>query len=183
MSVSKKWVSNPQNVKATLAAYRDLQTLPTYATVATMLKTSFQNVCHILNAHMPEAELRALQAMRYSVAKTGTLNPMHGKTGEAHHNWIGLCEDGYGYLTCLHKDHRVFVHRLVMAQALGLEPQDLPLAMVVHHIDGNSRNNLLDNLALVTNKGHREVHFLQVKDTVGVMLKRSTLAAAMRSMT
>jgi len=114
-------------------------------------------------------------------SSAGNLNPMTGKTREQHHNWVGECDDGYGYLTCLHLGQRMFVHRVVMAEALGLS--SLPEELDVHHIDGNKKNNVLDNLALVTRLGHRAIHFLQVKDSLGVALKKSTLANAVRSLT
>ena len=161
MSVSKRWVSDRYNVEIVLNGYRDIQKLQTMQALAQQLGTTFHNVQHILRMHMPEAERKALKALRYSVSKTGTKNPMKGKVGPAHHNWKELCSDGYGYMTCLHKGKRVFVHRLVMAQALKLEPWDLPQILDIHHIDEDKSNNDLDNLALVTRQGHMNIHFLQ----------------------
>lgn len=48
---------------------------------------------------------------------------------------------------------------------------------------GDKKNNGLDNLALVTKSGHKLIHFLQVKDSVSVQLKRSSLAEVLESMT
>jgi hypothetical protein len=73
------------------------------------------------------------------------------------------------------------VHRVVMAQALGLE--SVPDWMDVHHIDENPKNNDLDNLALATKKGHQHIHYLQEKDTASVALKKLTLREAMKYMT
>jgi len=111
----------------------------------------------------------------------GSLNPMFGKTQEKHHNWIGQVDDGYGYLTCLKDGKRQFVHRIVMAEALGLK--ELPPNLDVHHIDGDTKNNKLDNLALVTRAGHQKIHYLQAKDTLSVMLKKSRLREALKYLT
>ncbi|WP_413777057.1 HNH endonuclease, partial [Streptococcus pneumoniae] len=51
-----------------------------------------------------------------------------------------------------------------MMEALGLEK--LPENLVVHHIDGDAKNNELDNLALLTREGHVAVHYLQSKDSL-----------------
>ena len=181
MSISKLWVSSPENIRSALEAYRKPDLLKLQE-IAAQLGTTFHNVSHVIRKHMPEAERRALAALRYSDSKHGSKNPMWGKTGEQHHNWIGECEDGYGYLTCLHEGKRHFVHRIVMAQALGLKSL-LPETWAVHHIDGDTKNNKIDNLALVTHAGHKAIHFMQVKDSLSLQLKRSTLAEIFRSTT
>lgn len=180
MSVSKAWVGDPKNRSKVLALYRSSEILK-LTDIAEQLGTTFHNVSHVVRHSMPPAERKALAALRYSDSKQGSKNPMWGKKGEQHHNWKGLCEDGYGYLTCLHRGKREFVHRVVMAKALGLSR--LPDGFEVHHIDEDPKNNDLDNLALVTPKGHRTVHYMQVKDSLSLKLKRSTLANAYRSTT
>ena len=117
------------------------------------------------------------------MTKMGDKNPMFGKTGAEHHNWQGDCEDGHGYLTRLHEGKRLFVHRIVMAQALGLSPDELPVKLVVHHIDGNPKNNSIDNLALCTNTGHKAIHERQTQDTESLKLKKLFLRDAVRYMT
>ena len=180
MSVSRAWVEKESNREAVLRLYRD-PTLPTIEGIASQLSTTIHNVGWVVRKCLPEAERRALAALRYSVSKTGDKNPMKGKTGEEHPRWVGECEDGYGYLTCLWNGKRQFVHRVVMAQALGLA--EIPEELDVHHIDSNPKNNKLDNLALVTRSGHRTIHSLQVQDPLSLQLKKSTLAEALRSMT
>ena len=106
---------------------------------------------------------------------------MFGKSGPLHHNWIGLVDDGYGYLTCLKDGKRQFVHRIVMAEALGV--QELPEVLDIHHIDGNPKNNSMDNLALVTHKGHRQIHFRESKDSLSIALKKSRILDALKYMT
>jgi len=50
------------------------------------------------------------------------------------------------------------VHRIVMADLLGIPVESLPATLHVHHIDENPLNNSPENLALVTAPGHRAIH-------------------------
>lgn len=177
MSVSKSWTQNQENISAVIAAYRS-DPPRIQEQIAEDLDTTYQNVSHVLKNHLPEAEYQARKALRYSVSKEGERNPMKGKSREQHHNWIGECSDQKGYLTVIHNDVRQFVHRVVMANALGLEI--LPEQLEVHHIDGNPLNNVLDNLALVTRVGHTKIHSLQVMSAVEKS-RRSTIAEIYRS--
>ena len=180
MSISKTWMAEQSNIDAAVRLYRSPRLL-TLQQIADELGTTFHNVQHAMKVGMPQSERKAQKALRYSATKKGSKNPMWGKKGEEHHNWKGQCEDGYGYLTCLHDGKRQFVHRVVMAEALGL--REIPESFSVHHIDGDTRNNALDNLALVTNAGHQALHYMQAKDSLSLQLKRSTLAEVLRSMT
>ena len=173
MSVSKKWTQNPVNIQAVLELYQDTRQILTVGKIAEMLQTTEHNVGHVVKSHIPPEELIHHKALRYSASKTGELNPMKGKTGEQHHNYIGDCDDGYGYLTRVHNGKRQFVHRIVMAEALGLT--ELPECFHVHHIDDNPHNNALDNLALCTPSGHQKIHSLQVMNAVEKS-RRYTLA-------
>jgi hypothetical protein len=49
-------------------------------------------------------------------------------------------------------------HRLVMEKFIGryLDPREL-----VHHIDGNKKNNSIDNLKIVSMSEHRRIHNLK----------------------
>jgi hypothetical protein len=178
MSISKSWTRDPQNIKHTLALYRSPE-LPTLETIAKKLETSYQNVQFVVKKHLTKDEYSAHKKVRYSVSKTGDLNPMKDKTGKKHHNWVGECENHKGYLTIVVNQKRVFVHRHVMAKALGLKK--LPGIFDVHHIDGDTRNNDLNNLVLCTKTGHHGIHFLQV-ETETARLKRSTIAVVLKSM-
>ena len=180
MSVSKKWVNDPVKVAEAIKAYRDREML-TMEQIAEKLATTHHNVSHVIRAHMPEAERKALAALRYSKSKEAEKNPMFGKRGEETHNWVGICEDGHGYLTCLHDGERQLIHRIEMSKAVGVKK--LPTFMVVHHIDGNPKNNDMDNLALVTTAGHKTIHYLQAKDSKDLALRKSKLWEATRFMT
>ena len=181
MPHSKVWVSIPENQQEVLRRYKD-KSLPTIMQVAKDMGTQYHNVCKVLQMCLPEAERKAMKAVRLSIGKLGSKNPMFGKNLEEHHNWKGDCDDGYGYLTRVWVDgKRHFVHHIVMMELLGIT--ELPKGMDVHHIDSDTKHNHPDNLALVTKKGHHTIHFLQVKDSLSVALKRSTIAEVLRSMT
>jgi hypothetical protein len=153
---SKKWVAQLENIEAVLAEYLSEQR-PTVYKVADTLGTNHQNVMQVLKEQLPLEKRKAEKALRLSRGKVGHLNPMQGRSGFLHPNYIGSVEDRKGYLTEPDgRGKRVFQHRLVMAQVLGLET--LPPHLDVHHIDGDTRNNNLDNLALVTKKGHAALH-------------------------
>jgi hypothetical protein len=181
MSISKQWVRDESNKAQVLALYRSKKLL-TVEQVAEELATTFHNVSFVIRASLPEHERKTLAKLRYSKSKTGSKNPMKGKTREQHHNWQGECADGKGYLTVLHNGRRRFVHRVVMAEALGM-PR-LPKHWVVHHIDNNPKNNSIDNLALVTAPGHKAIHFLQTQeDSLLLRSRKSTIADALKYMT
>lgn len=98
----------------------------------------------------------------YGKGQKGEANGMYGKRGELCVRWKGgrkVRKDGYT-LVIAPPDHPypadkhanmayILEHRLVMEQHLGryLEPTE-----VVHHIDGNPRNNDISNLRLYTSQ-------------------------------
>jgi hypothetical protein len=171
MSISKKWMT-PQNIGKVLERYRSSDA-PTALTLSREMKTTIHNVCKVLETHMEPAEYEALKKLRYSRSKLGNNNHWFGKTGPQHHCWKGIVEDGYGYLTCLVEGKRVFVHRYVMAQALGVK--DIPRNLEVHHINEDTRDNRLDNLALVTSAGHKSLHLLQRMEAKSLKLRKQSL--------
>lgn len=179
MSISKSWVLDPQNIAEVLRLYRSAD-IPTVASIASSLRTTSQNVLAVLRREMPEQERKILAKVRYSISKTGSKNPMKGKKGSLHHNWKGDCDDGYGYLTRVRDGQRNFVHRIVMSEALGVE---IPAAFDVHHIDGNRHNNAIDNLAIVTRKGHQTIHSLQVQESSQYALRNFTIGEAVKYLT
>jgi hypothetical protein len=156
LSVSRAWVSNPANIQAVISTYK-AEDKPTLQQVADRLRTPFHNISYVLRHHMPAEEFKAEKALRYSRSKLEHLNPMRGKSGSLHHNYKGGVSDGHGYLTEPDgSGGRIFLHRKVMQEALGLP--SLPSEWHVHHIDGDPLNNSLDNLALVTPSAHAALH-------------------------
>jgi len=155
MSVSKGFVQDRNNVNEVLAAYL-APDKPTLQQVALRLGTTFHNVQHIVTQGLSKEALKAEQALRYSRSKMGPDNPMTDKSGSQHHGFKGDVPDGHGYLQRKVGRRYEYVHRIVMAEALGMTK--LPEWVEVHHIDEDKTNNALDNLAVVTKKGHRYLH-------------------------
>jgi hypothetical protein len=178
MSVSKKWVK--ENKDQVLELYRSRENY-TATEIAAMLGATVDNVWGVLRQHMPAPEYAALKSIKYSKSRQGSKNPAYGKKREDNPRWKGACDDGYGYLTILWKGKRCFVHHVVVMEALGVSK--LPKGLEVHHIDGNRKNNDLENLALVTRKGHQKIHFLQVKDSRALSSRKFKLAEALKYMT
>jgi len=178
MPASRLWVS--VHAEKVMELYRSRENLTTKQ-IAERLKTRDANVSAALRQNLAPEEYAALKSLKYSASKVGDKNPMKGKTREQHPNWKGECEDGRGYLTSLWNGKRHFVHHIVMMKALGVLA--LPTGMVVHHINDDTSDNRLDNLALLTRGGHRRVHFLQVKDSRALSSRKFKLAEALKYMT
>lgn len=161
MSVSKRYTEDPSNVREVLTLYLEDPDKPTVMQIAQIVGTTFHNVQFIVNQHIDGERLKVEKALRYSRSKLGEKNPMLGKTGEDHHNFVGLVEDGHGYLMRKVDGKYVLEHRRVFAQALGIP--SLPPWLDVHHINEDKKDNRLDNLALVTASGHGALHRKQPK--------------------
>lgn len=155
MSVSQKFVSDPQNVERVISLYLS-DTKPTVEETAAQTRTTYHNVGHILKRHLPPEQFKFEKALRYSRSKMGEQNPMTGQSGSLHHNYIGEVETKDGYLQVKVNGQYELVHRQMMAEELGLER--LPPQFEVHHINEQKQDNRLDNLALVTPTGHRTLH-------------------------
>ena len=155
MAVSKSFVNNPENIRLVVDTYIGVDK-PTYAEVALRVGTTTQNVRACLRMGLTPEKRKAEKSLRYSRSKIGQKNPMQGKNGFLHHNYVGVIFDGNGYLQIKIDGKYVLMHRHIMAQALGLPK--LPPWLDVHHIDKDKTNNDLDNLALVTRVGHRKLH-------------------------
>ncbi len=160
MAISKRFTENPESIQHVLDVYLS-DGKPTMQGVADQLSTTEQNVRFVVNNHLSAEMARAEKALRYSRSKLGAANPMQGKTGEDHHNWIGKCEDGRGYLTQKVGEKRYFVHRVVMAEMLEIPVSTLPPNLVVHHLDEDPKNNDPDNLSLMTRAAHARLHMLE----------------------
>tara|TARA_Y100000034_G_C6652299_1_gene285557 strand:- start:357 stop:599 length:243 start_codon:yes stop_codon:yes gene_type:complete len=59
-----------------------------------------------------------------------------------------------------HYDNKGFIHKQVVLEKYGLK--EIPKGRVIHHIDGNKRNNDPDNLVLVPKRIHNKLHWCQM---------------------
>lgn len=59
-----------------------------------------------------------------------------------------------GYIRFQKNDKYVLAHRQIWNENHG----DVPDGMVIHHVDGNKQNNLVENLVLVDAKTHKRIH-------------------------
>ena len=164
MSISKRDLANTELCQQAVDLYL-AQGKPTVKEVAKALSITFHTAQEMLRRGIPEEQLKAEQALRYSRSKVGAQNPMSGKTGDLHHNYKGrLFCDPHGYILVLKPEwytgrpmsKHVYEHQVVMAQMLGLT--EVPEGMNVHHINENREDNSPHNLALVTPEGHRSLH-------------------------
>ena len=97
----------------------------------------------------------------YALSKTAEKNPMFGK---ATMRPVENVDDGNGYIikwkpewwTGRKGSKYVFEHQLVMCEHLGLT--EMPKDFAVHHINGDRKDNRLDNLALLTKSAHGALH-------------------------
>lgn len=67
-------------------------------------------------------------------------------------------KEGYLFINRRFSDGRsrsIYLHRMVMMEKLG---RDLNSNEVVHHIDGNKKNNSIENLELTTASEHARIH-------------------------
>lgn len=122
---------------------------------------------------------KARKTISYRNSRLGDKNPAFGKKAELHHQYKGNVSDQKGYLMHLKpswytgrkKSAHVFVHSLVVCQALGLT--EVPKGWVVHHCDLNPYNNSFDNLVIITVSDHSRLHrYLAGATTIS---KESTL--------
>ena len=104
---------------------------------------------------------RRMRKMGLNAKRTGP------KSGDRHTNWKGGRKLVKGYWYIYTPDHPyatkakyVYEHRLVMEYKLQryLHPKE-----VVHHIDGNSQNNHVDNLMVFSSNGEHLKHELSGK--------------------
>lgn len=77
-------------------------------------------------------------------------------TGERHPAFRGLPYDnGHGYTLIWKDGHRIAEHRAVMAEYLG---RDLLPDEDVHHKNGDTSDNRLENLQLCSHAEHSRIH-------------------------
>ena len=127
----------------------------------------------------------------YGVRLCGPANPMYGKRRELSPSWNGgrytrqdgyvmvVAPDDHPYARCTYESSDlkyILEHRLVMEQHLGryLLPEE-----VVHHIDNNCSNNIVENLMLFPNSATHSRHHKKTRNS----LSRFSVAAIARALT
>lgn len=131
------------------------------------LALTYAQVQHYVSTNYSNEYRKSRKSKSYRNSKLGIKNPMLGKTGHLHHNYIGEVSDGKGYIMCLKPDwytgrrgcKHVFKHHIVMCELLGIT--EIPKGFNVHHIDHNPLNNNINNLALLTSEAHTRIHQLE----------------------
>ena len=110
-------------------------------------------------------ERRARSKECYRRSKMGTKNPMMGKYGDEHHNYLTTPKsDAKGYLIVLKPEwytgrkgsKHVFQHSAIWCAFMGLT--EVPTDTVIHHCDQNPLNNSFDNLLGVSRAEHKMIH-------------------------
>jgi len=131
-----------------VSLYRSLEANTTQIAASVSLPVS--TVYAILRQELSTEERKRLRGAYHSRSKMGAANPMYGKKTAADRilqQGRAAVWNGEGY---------TFEHRSIIAKSLGLA--ELPAHWEVHHIDEDKTNNSLDNLAIVTSRGHRALH-------------------------
>lgn len=140
------------------------ETQLTIQQIADELGVGYHAMWNFVRANYSQEVRMTRKVLNYSLSKTGSRNPMSGKCGDQHHNFIGVVADGRGYLmvpkpewyTGRKGSKHVFLHSVVMCEHLGVTK--IPEGFVVHHIDQNPKNNDINNLALLTIEAHGKLH-------------------------
>lgn len=139
----------------------------TYSQIAKQLGCHIWIVQDIITKSFSKEEISKRKTYSYSRSRMAELNPMFNKTREKHHAFKEEVEDGYGYVMVLKPDwytgrkgsRHVFKHSVVMCEVLGLT--EIPKGFCVHHVDGDKKNNNVNNLALLSTSAHMRLHALE----------------------
>ena len=132
--------------------------------IANKLGVPWKRVSNYIKDNYSSAHRKARKARTYRNSKLGNNNPMFGKSGEQHHNYVGTVSDSKGYLMVLKPEwytgrtssKHVFVHHIVVCENMGITA--IPKGWCVHHVDTNPHNNDFENLVLCTMADHQRIH-------------------------
>lgn len=83
-------------------------------------------------------------------------------SGERHWNWIGRSKrtkDGYIRITT-EKNKRRYEHRIVMENLIG---RKLTADEHIHHLNGDSSDNSINNLVILSNSEHRKLETIKAE--------------------
>lgn len=136
----------------------------TYLEIALVHGISEWLVGSLCNQFLTEDEKKARYSKACQYGKLGNKNPMFGKCGKSHHNYVETVRSS-GYQTTPKplwwtgktvKSNRIMMHHFVWASFYG--QTCLPPKCVIHHIDLNLDNNDISNLQLLTVSEHMQLH-------------------------
>lgn len=129
--------------------------------IAKELKIDYYTLEAIWTHYYSPEERKSRKTRMYALSKTGNKNPRYGKPTMRP---VENVDDGNGYTlkwkpewwTGRQGSNYVFEHQLVICEALGLT--EMPKDFVVHHINGDKKDNSMNNLALLTKSAHGKLH-------------------------
>lgn len=150
MSKSLSGLRNPQ-VRAEVTRLFTSPPYPTMVEVGVLTGQTHATVSAIVRETVPPDQLRILKVANYSKSKMGAKNPMFGVRKQVE----AILREGYRYLW-VGDDTYEPEHRRVIMDALGIATW--PDGWEIHHIDSDKTNNSIDNLAVVTKRGHQLLH-------------------------
>lgn len=135
--------------------------------IADTVGVSWKVVFTIIKKEYSSEQRRQRKVISYRNSRLGDKNPMYGKTGSAHHSYIGAVSDNKGYLMVLKpswytgrkNSKHVFQHHVVVCEALGIT--EIPKGYHVHHINGDKCDNTESNLLMLTAGDHMRLHCRQ----------------------
>ena len=85
---------------------------------------------------------------------------LHYNSGPHHYKWKGgVAHYCTGYI--FHSRTGRGIHRIVMERYIG---RKLKEREVVHHIDGNKKNNDINNLEIMSQSEHAKLHAIQHRE-------------------
>ena len=148
--------------------------------IANQLKIHRDTVSKYIKRYYSSEFRKTRKSICYRNSKQGIKNPMFGKYGESHHNYVGIVGDSKGYLMVLKPSwytgrkgsKHVFLHSVIMCEFLELT--EVPRGWCIHHCDFNPHNNNIDNLVLLTVLDHMKLHQSVLKGATTIS-KESTL--------
>lgn len=125
------------------------------------LKIDYYTLEKIWEYYFSPEQRKERSTKMYANSKTGDKNPRFGKPTMRP---VENVDDGNGYTikwkpewwTGRKGSKYVFEHQLVICEALGLT--EMPKDFVVHHINGDRKDNSISNLALLTKSAHTSLH-------------------------
>lgn len=132
--------------------------------IADYLGSTYKVVYSYTSKNFSKAFRMERKRLNYKRSKTGELNPMFGKKGDAHHNYIGVVSDNKGYLMRLKPEwytgrkgsKHIYEHHYQYCVANSLTC--IPKGYIVHHKDQDPYNNDPDNLLMMTMSDHTKLH-------------------------